>query len=88
MRRRAFAAAFLSLVLAAPPAAAYTKGAGRSDQAPGQEKAMDNCDAKILDQTRRLLVAGGGPKQATEESAEVPTNCDHFWQVDGYIGNS
>lgn len=87
MRRKILAAAFLSLLLAGPPAAAYTKGGGRSYEAPGQEKAMDNCDANILDQRQRGTVAWGGPKQPTEEQTEAPTNCDHFWQNDGYIGN-
>ncbi len=88
MRRKVLAAALLSLLLSASPAAAVSKGGGRSDQAPGQERAWENCDSVVLDQKGRGVHARGGPKQATEDSAEGPTNCDHFWQMDGYIGNS
>jgi hypothetical protein len=36
------------------------------------------------------LVAGGGPKSTVVESIGTtsgPTNCDHFWQGEGIIGN-
>jgi hypothetical protein len=81
------AAAILTVLVSVTPAAAYSKGGGNSDQARGQERAMENCDQHVLDQRRNGVHAGGGPKGPTEDGFEAPSNCDHFWQNDGYIGN-
>ena len=86
MRRKIFAAALLSALLAASPAAAYSKR-DRSEPPPGQERAMELCNSHILEQLGRAVHSGGGPKEPTEEDAQAPTNCDHFWQNDGFIGN-
>lgn len=87
MKKKVFATAFLSLLLVASPAAAATKGGGASLQAPGYERAIEICDWHILDQLGRVVHSGGGPKEPTEEDAQAPTNCDHYWQTDGFIGN-
>ena len=86
-RRTALTAGLLALLLSASPAAAYSRGKGRSGDAPGQGRAVENCDSQVLDQKRRGVVAKGGPKRPNEEGSEAPANCDHYWQNDGYIGN-
>ncbi len=85
MRPRAIVAAFFSVLLITSPAAAYSSGGGRSDTAPGQERAYDKCEDRVLNQKSR---AKGGPKKPSEEDSQAPTNCDHFWQDSGYIGKS
>ena len=88
MKTKALVAALLSVLVMSAPAGAYSRGGGRSDRAPGQERSVDNCDSHVLDQKRRGTNARGGPKRPTEDVNEAPANCDHFWQNDGYIGNS
>ncbi len=56
---------------------------GNSHEAPGQEKAIEKCNANVDKQNERGLQAGGGPKA----QYTGPTNCDHFWQIIGAIGN-
>ena len=86
MKRKTVVAASLSLLLLmASPAKAYSRGGGRSDKAPGQERASDNCNSHVLDQKSR---AKGGPKKPSEDDSQPPTNCDHFWQDSGYVGKS
>ncbi|MDQ4144562.1 MAG: hypothetical protein M3198_12630 [Actinomycetota bacterium] len=86
--RITLAAAILSVLVSAAPAAAYSRGEGRSSEAPGQERAAEACDELILNQRNAGRTAGGGPKAPTEDGTEAPTNCDHYWQSDGFIGNS
>jgi hypothetical protein len=45
--------------------------------------AMDNCAANIDKQAAKGVSAGGGPKAGIP----APTNCDHFFQDQGIIGN-
>ncbi len=62
----------LSMALAtAVPAAAQT------------DKSMQNCGRVIEKQSEKGIVAGGGPKAGIP----APTNCDHFFQNRGSIGN-
>jgi hypothetical protein len=46
-------------------------------------KAVANCGAVIERQTEKGTSAGGGPKAGIP----APTNCDHFFQSEGLIGN-
>lgn len=85
--RLTLAAAALTVLVAASPATAYSRGGGRSAEAPGQSRAAENCDRLILEQRNRGTHAKGGPKRPTESGTEAPTNCDHYWQNDGFIGN-
>jgi hypothetical protein len=45
--------------------------------------AMQNCSANIDKQAANGVFAGGGPKV----DIPAPTNCDHFFQGEGLIGN-
>ena len=45
--------------------------------------AMENCAATVDKQTEKDISAGGGSK----EGIPAPTNCDHFFQREGLIGN-
>jgi hypothetical protein len=45
--------------------------------------AVDNCIDVIDRQTEKGIAAGGGPKAGVP----APTNCDHFFQFIGAIGN-
>ena len=47
------------------------------------QKATDACGANIEKQTAKGVSAGGGKKQGIP----APTNCDHFFQNQGDIGN-
>jgi hypothetical protein len=74
----------------ATTALAVSGGGGKSGTAPGQARAAANCGigaanvGTIDRQVAAGIQAGGGPK-----SVDVaPTNCDHFWQTSGAIGNS
>jgi hypothetical protein len=93
MMRKALVPALAALVLALTPAAALaqTNGGGKSGDAPGQARAAENC-MHVWSEVQADLVAGGGPKSEPVESDEGPfttgpTNCDHFWQDAGVIGN-
>jgi hypothetical protein len=87
MRRKTQVAMLATIALgvfAAPaPAPAQTNGGGNSANAPGQERAQANC-THVWSEIQADLVAKGGPKS---ELATGPTNCDHFWQSQGVIGN-
>lgn len=64
-------------------------GGGNSSDAPGQERATEQCEAVWMD-IQADLRAGGGPKSgpvADIPEGTGPTNCDHFWQSEGVIGN-
>ena len=86
--RISLAAAIFTVLVAATPASAYSQGRGNSAMAPGQSRAQENCDQQMLEQRRRGVHARGGPKGPTEDGTEAPTNCDHYWQTDGFIGHS
>jgi hypothetical protein len=91
MRRTTWTAAIatLSLGLFASPAWAQSNGGGNSADAPGQARAAANC-VNVWGNRQADLVAGGGPKSAVIESlgtTSAPTNCDHFWQSEGVVGN-
>jgi hypothetical protein len=85
MRRKTQRAmlAMLAIGAFAAPASAQTNGGGNSANAPGQERAAANC-IQVWSVIQADLVAGGGPKS---QVATGPTNCDHFWQSEGIIGN-
>jgi hypothetical protein len=81
--------ATLALGLFAAPAWAQSNGGGNSSNAPGQAQAEANC-THVWSELQADLVAGGGPKSDPVESIGTtsgPTNCDHFWQSEGIIGN-
>jgi hypothetical protein len=86
MRRKTRVAMIVTLALGgfAVPASAQTNGGGNSANAPGQERAQANC-IHVWSEIQADLVAGGGPKT---ELVSGPTNCDHFWQAVGIIGNA
>jgi hypothetical protein len=91
MRRKGVTAvvAVVALGLFATSATAQSNGSGKSGDAPGQERAAANC-MNVWSELQADLVAGGGPKSTVVESIGTtsgPTNCDHFWQGEGVIGN-
>ena len=74
---------------------AESNGGGNSANAPGQATAAANCK-NVWNNIQLNLVAGGGPKSllvVVDTGPPVvignsgPTNCDHFWQNNGSIGN-
>ncbi len=65
-------------------AKAYTEESGGPSQGNITEQADDNCEANVMKQTEEEVAAGGGPKQ----DIDAPTNCDHFYQREGNIGNN
>jgi hypothetical protein len=74
-------------------AVAMTYGAGASGDAPGQLRAEDQCET-VWSVLQEDLRAQGGPKSGISEGpvgtypeGSGPTNCDHFWQLQGAIGN-
>ena len=92
--RRAVLLALLSAVAVlgfATAALAVSNGGGQGvANAPGQAQAAAKCGigaANVGTIDRQIaagIQAGGGPK-----SVDVaPTNCDHFWQTFGFIGNT
>lgn len=75
------------MLLSAAPAGAYSRDKGRpKERPPGQDRAVENCDSHVLDQNQRGVHAKGGPKRPNEDGSQAPSNCDHYWQNDGYIG--
>lgn len=91
MLRNAQVAVFATLALGlfASPAWAQSNGGGNSGNAPGQARAAANC-TNVWSELQADLVARGGPKSDPVESIGTttgPTNCDHFWQSEGIIGN-
>jgi hypothetical protein len=63
--------------MAALPAAAAGYGPN------GNPHAVAACEKNIDKQTAKGVTAGGGPKADTP----APTNCDHYYQDIGAIGN-
>ncbi len=77
------------MLVAAGGALGQSNGGGNSGNAPGQERAAAQCE-NVWGNIQADLVAGGGPKSEPVESiggTTGPTNCDHFWQSEGIIGN-
>ncbi len=70
---------------------AKTTGGGYSADAPGQATASAKCE-NVWNNIQIDLVAGGGPKSLQVDigggtiATSGPTNCDHFWQAIGSIG--
>jgi hypothetical protein len=74
-----------SLLALSPPAfgKANPDNNGNAANAPGQESADNACFNVVHKQFDLELDTGGGPK----DGWGAPTNCDHFFQVVGVIGN-
>ena len=78
--------AVLAAVAAAGLALSLGGGAG-AFAPPGQgegkvtEEALQACEATTLRQQAAGIEAGGA-----KQVGEAPTNCDHFWQNEGFIG--
>lgn len=70
------------IVATAMPAFAVANNPNAAD-APGQAKAAENCGEVLGKQTSNRVRAGGGPK----EGFLGPSNCDHYYQSTGRIGN-
>ena len=89
----AMAAAMVAAGVAAPMTGAQTNGGGTSADAPGQATAAQHCE-NVWGTLQTDLRAGGGPKSGPSSGpigdypdGSGPTNCDHFWQGQGAIGN-
>ena len=74
-------------------AVAMTNGGGTSGDAVGQVRAETQC-VTVYSVLQEDLRAQGGPKSGISEGpigtypeGSGPTNCDHFWQLQGAIGN-
>ncbi len=65
-------------------AKAYTEESGGPSQGNITEEADRTCDANLRKQNEAEVAAGGGPKQ--DFGSGAPTNCDHFYQREGRIG--
>lgn len=75
-RRAATVAAALLIPLVLPGTAhAVSGGDGHSTDAPGQQRAGEQCTETVFRQVFGGVVAGGGRKAGTP----APTNCDQFW---------
>lgn len=86
----AIAVAFGTLALSDGANASALNGSGKSADAPGQEKAADNCLKTVLKQdakgtTGENTGSENDPKQGLLFDTAV-TNCDHLWQNFGAIG--
>ncbi len=85
---RRFSTAVLATALAfavLTPSAVAVGGGGKSEDAPGQAKALENCFNTIDRQDAKGNGPGDGnngskPAAAAEPFAPSVTNCDHFWQ--------
>ena len=71
-------------------AKAFIPDFGGPSQGNVTEQADRNCEANYVKQTAKGVTAGGGPKTGETEIPEEgsPTNCDHFFQREGYIGKN
>ncbi len=82
--------AVLVSIAGASGALAFSGGGGKSEDAPGQARAQEQCFSAFLRQYESGVAARGGPKNAFD-SGETPgigpLNCDHYWQAVGAIGN-
>ncbi len=62
------------------PALAFTNGGGNSGNAPGQQKAIENCFENIQKQTANGQTgAETGSENDSKQAFTAVTNCDHFW---------
>ena len=75
MKKTVLAVAVGALMALPGAAAAYGPSAN--------PHAVAACDATIDRQTAGGVSAGGGPKAGVP----APTNCDHYYQIIGAIGN-
>jgi hypothetical protein len=94
LRRLVVITAAAASLAVATPALAYSPGlnpgkdAGNSANAPGQANAIENCTDTALRQYDQGLEPGGGPKHdPLGFGAQGATNCDHYFQYLGLIGN-
>ena len=71
--------AALLLTMLALLAAPVALGFGPSEN----PQAVERCIATIVKQSASGITSGGGPKSGIP----APTNCDHFFQGEGLIGN-
>jgi hypothetical protein len=88
MRRTSTAAVAtaLALLTCVPAAFGAGGGGGKSADAPGQERAIENCTANIEKQAAKGRGSGDGNNGSKPPEAAAPfepsvTNCDHFWQT-------
>jgi hypothetical protein len=77
--RKLVAILFVAMSAAVTSAPAFAFGGPHP-----QQQAYEACVANILKQNAADRQAGGGPKTQQPDSV---TNCDHFWQREGIIGN-
>ena len=63
----------LGLIITGGGAFAFSSGGGKSQDAPGQQRAIVNCSRVITEQ--EPVRGGNGARDATD----APTNCDHMW---------
>ena len=87
MRRISTVFAVFALALALVPASfaiANPDNNGNASTAPGSEIARDKCGNVTAMQFINEIQTGGGPKA---DSPPGPTNCDHYYQNVGLIGN-
>ncbi len=86
MRRFMVMLAVVALLVAAlaVPAFAVALPGSPGERGVGQETAFNNCEFKAnQNQADNEVIAGGGPKAGVVG----PTNCGHFFQETGLIGN-
>ena len=73
--KRFMVAAALAGALISGNALAYAPPGSPGEDAPGQERARQNCGENIEKQAEKGVAAGGGKK----EGVPAPTNCDKFF---------
>ena len=73
LRAHAALAVVLTTVVAAPTALGYSNGGGRSEEAPGQVQARQQCD-NVTSSQQISHGHGGG-----HAGYGGPANCDHFY---------
>jgi len=93
MKRLLVSTIAAALAIGGTGASAMSNGGGNSGDAPGQERAEQQCE-NVWANIQADLRAGGGPKSGPSSGpigdypdGSGPTNCDHFWQLQGAIGN-
>jgi hypothetical protein len=74
--KRALLASVVGIMLALP-------GAAGALGPSGNPHAVAACEKSIDKQSANGVTAGGGPKAGVP----APTNCDHYYQFNGSIGN-
>jgi len=86
----AFALAFVVSIGATSDAFAFanSKNQGKAAAAPGQAKAIGNCRDVIVKQNGNGQTGSNtGNNQDPKQLNTAVTECDHFWQNIGAIGN-